>query len=148
MQYVNKLVLSIILVIMALSCKAQKMELLLTNKTLVANVATIYEEVVGNSDCAGGQLYLVLEFNKEHVAVLEKSISTCGEESITSLGNFRWKLLKTNNVIIEAAPEKMKYSYLNNLELKLSDGILLGKRKNDANELTNNYVFKEVFNKK
>jgi len=143
MNYLNNLIFATTVLFMSISMNAQDNKLLLVNKTFEANVGSVCEETPDNNPCSGWQVYLVLEFKEKDVMVTEKSISSCGEASKMKLGNYTWALLNNTEVQIDAKAKEVNYTYLENLQLELRNGQLLGKRV-DANKRMNNYVFTEV----
>lgn len=111
----------------------------LIKKSFITNIGTVCEEVMPPT-CAGYEKYLVLDFRKEDVLVIEKDISTCDKEEIQFQRKFRWKLigdvLKINE--IEATN-----SFLKEMTLKLTPEGLIGTKKIYSNKISI-YKFEEI----
>ena len=123
------------------SSNAQEVDVHL-NKELIAKVGTIYEETPDDNPCAGSEIYLTLFFDTEKVSVSEKEVSTCGKESVFEIGNFDWQLMSSNEIKIDFDPQKIKYTYAQNLSLELENNTIIGTIIHLSNT-TSKYIFEE-----
>lgn len=120
---------------------AQEMKSYL-NKELTANVGSIYEETPDDNPCAGSQIYLTFQFDKDKVSVSEKEITSCGKESINEIGKYNWKLGSNKEINIDFDLQKIKETYAENLFLEIGGKNIVG-RITHLNNTTSEYVFKE-----
>ncbi len=134
-----KSLFTLILLVLSISIVSQQS---LINKSFSAKVGYVCEETIEPNPCAGQQIYLVLDFKKKEVLVTEKYVTTCGEESITTIGEFKWEINKGNEINILSKPEDIKYSYIKGLSLNLINKELWGKRKEWNNEVTEYHFIK------
>ncbi|MCL5247636.1 hypothetical protein M4I21_17595 [Cellulophaga sp. 20_2_10] len=116
------------LLLVTLSVKAQESTNDLINKSFSTKVGYMCQETDTPNPCAGQQIYLELKFKKEKVVILEKYVSSCNKVNETEIGQFKWSLLKNNEVKIYSDSEKIKYTYLKNLKLELSNKVLVGEK--------------------
>ncbi len=128
--------------VIVFSLKAQENKKNIANKTFIATVGSICEEVTPPSDCAGAMVYLVLKFDKNKVLITEKEISSCDKETIHYKVNYKWELIN-NTVKIYKDLEEIRFTYLENLLLILKEGKILGTRKiYDGRKVE--YKFKQI----
>jgi len=126
---------------------AQKIENSLVGRTFVSNVDYICEVTVEPEPCAGLQVYLVLEFSKNKVVVIEKEISGCDDEYITFNQVYEWRIENTSEIIIESKPREVEYAFVKGLILKIENSALVGYKELFSKE-TKEYNFEELMTKK
>lgn len=112
------------------------------HKELVVNVATICEETLGDNECMGSELYIMLNFDAKQVHVSELEIDSCENETINEIGIYPWKLTQNKSIEIEILPKKLPFSGIEILSLKLKDKKVIGKIKR-LNGKVKEYVFEE-----
>ncbi|WBX74466.1 hypothetical protein PG913_04530 [Tenacibaculum pacificus] len=142
-----KIFIFITFIFWSLILKAQEGKKHLENTTFISKVGSMCEETNIPSPCAGKEIYLILTFFKEKVAVSEKYISTCDEIEIVKIGNFKWNLSEKNEVNINYNTDtiiqnsEFNFSiYMNDFTFKLIDNQLIGEMKK-YNKMTK-YFFK------
>jgi len=108
------------------NCNAQDKNEFLYNKEFSAVVGNIYEETPGPDLCSGQEIYLILKFSKKNVSIVQKAISSCGEENVEHEFHYKWKLLKNKQIKVYGNPKEIKYSYLENLMLEIRNKEIYG----------------------
>ncbi|SNR16864.1 hypothetical protein [Tenacibaculum jejuense] len=117
--------LNIVFIIIAINLQAQQTKESLVGKIFSAKVGYICEETPEPNPCAGQQIFLVLQFNKEEVTITEKNRSSCDKETVAYQFKYAWSL-DDEVVVINSNPEEVRYTYLEKLKLNLKNGKLKG----------------------
>ncbi|MEE9361220.1 MAG: hypothetical protein V3U92_01330 [Cellulophaga sp.] len=142
-----KTVILISILLLTLSCKAQKNRSLLINKTFMANIGSICEETPDGYDCACIEIYLILNFTKEDISIIEKEISSCGTENITSKLIYKWELTQNFETKIVSNPNEIAHGFLKDLVLKVENEKIIGNKKR-RNKTTDKIEFEKILGKK
>jgi len=135
-------VLMIFFLLLTVSMSAQENQSLLVDKTFTAKVGSACEETIDADgyDCAGIEIYLVLQFNKKKVAITEIDISSCGEESISYKLEYEWELINNNEIKIHYKSEEVEYKSIGNMSFKIIEETVFG-YKTDWNDQIVEYKF-------
>lgn len=114
----------------------------LINQTFSSNIGFTCEETIEPDDCAGSQIHLVLKFTKETVLILEKEISSCDEEHISSQLEYKWTVTKDSEIEIDTDSKAIEYHFLKDLVLKIENKTIVGYKENGTKK-TDRFQFKK-----
>ncbi|MCZ4244122.1 hypothetical protein [Pedobacter punctiformis] len=95
------------------------------NKSFIAQIGTVCEETSEPNPCAGYNIYLLLNFEKEYVTIIEKNIRTCKTEDTKFHLKTKW-ILNKNREVIFPDRDKLKNTFVENLSLKVINNTLIG----------------------
>lgn len=131
----KKQILFLICIHSYLASQAQnKDDHILINQTFTATIGYVCEETPEPNPCAGLEIYLVLSFTKEEVSIIEKEVSSCDVEDITSKLNYKWELIQDSEIKIYSNPKEIEYNFLEGLRIKIEDNNIIGYKKTDRIE--------------
>ena len=116
---------------MVLSIDAQNNNDILTKQSFITKTGSVCEETPDDNPCAGFEIFVILNFNKERVLILEKEVSSCGLEKITSKLDYKWRLTENGKINIYSNPKEIKYHFLKDLVLKIENKKIIGYKKRE-----------------
>ncbi|WP_109435326.1 MULTISPECIES: hypothetical protein [Aquimarina] len=125
----KKSITFLILISSFLGLNAQNEYDILINQTFISNIGSVCEETPEPDPCAGLEVYLILKFTKENISIVEKEISSCGSEYITSKLDYHWELIQNSEIKVHSIPKEIEYKFLKDLVLKIEDGKIIGYKK-------------------
>lgn len=114
---------------------AQSERDLLIDQTFSSNIGSICEETTGDDSCAGSQLYLILKFTEETITVIEKEISSCKVEHISSQLKYKWELTKDSEIKINTNPKDIEYLFSKDIILKIENKTVVGYKEIGAKKI-------------
>ena len=111
---------------MSLAVNTQENNSLLINKNFIAKIGSICEETTDGYDCAGIEIYLILNFTKEDLSITEKQISSCGTENITFKLDYKWELTPQSEIKIGVDSTEITSNFFKNIVLKFENKTVIG----------------------
>ncbi|PKF74011.1 hypothetical protein [Chryseobacterium sp. PMSZPI] len=133
---------SIILLFFLSCCQYYLAQTNLVGKSFRAVIGSVCEETTKPDPCAGYMIYLVLDFQKNHVNITEKNVRSC-KEFIKYQINATWKLNSNGEIIFSYSSPPSKESFLHGFRLQQKGNTLLGYRKDWQDEMIE-YTFEKV----
>lgn len=126
-----------------LALNAQSKDAILIHQTFISKIGSICEETPDDNPCAGLEIHLILKFTKDNLSIIEKEISSCDEENISSRLSYKWKLTQNSEIKIDTNPQEIEYHFLKDLVLKIEDEKVIGYKKQGIKKM-NKFEFNRV----
>ena len=139
----KKQILFLLLINSFLGLNAQSNNDMLINQTFISMIGSVCEETPDDNPCVGLEIFLVLNFKEDNVSIIEKEVSSCGIENITSMLDYKWKLIQNHEIKIDNDPKEIEYDFLKNLVIKVEQGKVTGYIKR-GNKITDKIEFKKI----
>lgn len=118
-----------------MTLNAQSKDAILTQQMFITKIESLFEETPKSNPCAGLEIYLILKFTKDNLSIIEKEISSCDEEHISSKLDYKWELTQDSEIIIDSNPQEIEYNFLKDLVLKIENEKVMGYKKKGNNKI-------------
>lgn len=125
----KKQIIFLIFITSFLVLNSQNKSHVLINKTFTAKIGYVCEETHEPNPCAGLEVYLILNFTKENISIIEKEISSCGSEYITYKLDYKWELIQGSEIKIYSTPKEIEYKFLKDFVLNIESEKVIGYKK-------------------
>ena len=96
----KKQIIFLIFITSFLVLNSQNKSHALINKTFTAKLDMYVKRLLSQNPCAGLEVYLILNFTKENISIIEKEISSRGSEYITYKLDYKWELIQGSEINI------------------------------------------------
>ena len=144
MNYIQKSVLTILLLITVWNSYGQKTPNNLINNTFTSKVGFVCEEVYPPDPCAGEQIYMSLTFEESNVTIIEKNIGTCGDvEYIAYELKCPWELVNDKEIKIDVTGEPLTFKYIENMTFTILEDKIIGQKRTWDDRLVDHVFVKD-----
>ncbi|PKV51390.1 hypothetical protein ATE84_3475 [Aquimarina sp. MAR_2010_214] len=139
----KKQILFLLFINLFLGLNAQSNNDILINQTFISMIGSVCEETPDDNPCAGLEIFLILNFSKNNVSILEKEVSSCGVENINYTLDYKWELIQNHEIKIYNNPKEIAYDFLKNLVIKVENKKVIGYTKR-GDKKTDKFEFKKI----